>query len=165
MMKIFIILLTISILGCSKESVAYMDYKKNAAYNVSNEALFFNRWISIPSDNTDEKKLLPKMKFKKRYSDCLAYHKKAAFIGIVSPVKFKVLPYSKNDSEKLVEIEAEIKKQILGSSKKRTIRYYISFEPDDSIGEFESSKKIIFLEKEDNKLYLDRFCVLPAISL
>jgi len=163
MMKIFIMLLFISIFGCSEESIRYTQYKKNVAYNVSNESLFFNQWIFIPPSKTERKKSSTKMRFKKRYSDCIEYHKKAAFVGIVSLMRFKILPYSKNDSEKLVEIEAEIKKHILGLSKKRKIRYYMSLELDDSIGEFLNSKKIIFLDREDdNKLYLDRFCILPV---
>jgi hypothetical protein len=81
----------------------------------------------------------------------------------VSPIKFRILPYSGKDSAKFVEIVSKIDKNIHGLPKKDTFTYYMSLELDDSIGEIDGSSQLIFFNKEDdNKFYLDRFCIFPV---
>lgn len=89
-------------------------------------------------------------------------YNKTVIIAKVKNLKFKIIPYKKNDDEKAIEYIASVIKCYKGICPDK-IHYRISYEIGDTIYLKNGSPAIVLLSKYDNIFYLnDQFAYFPA---
>jgi len=135
------------------ESMIGPDFTADRFGNTVRDSNYFYTWTKVKRkvymDKTPPK---TDTKFINEYCDS---YKDADIIALLTPLKFRIIPYSNTTSGmKKLEYLAEIKSCYKGSCNKKTIHYRILHDSGDSFRFPDSTPIIVFLRKDDeDKVY------------
>jgi len=135
------------------ESMIGPDFTADRFGNTVRDSNYFYTWTKakrkVYMDKTPAK---VDAKFINEYCDS---YKDADIIALVTPLKFRIIPYSNTTTHrKELEYLAEIKSCYKGPCNKKTIHYRITHDGGDTFGFPDSTPIIVFLAKYDgDKVY------------